>query len=153
MKHLSGHLERAGFALARTVIASDDQRESAFLILPEVRELSPIEKRAGPSVAMEREANEFVAKNSKTAKLVWVGEEGNLQILRSREEVHLSDFLKRILRGGVTKLGGSPRIGRAIAKSGRVVEGRALQRAAKEKRWLSAGMNDIVSDSVGTSSA
>jgi tRNA nucleotidyltransferase (CCA-adding enzyme) len=151
MKHLSGHITRAGFALARTAIASDNRRESAFLILPEVRELSPSEKRIGPSVVMEREATEFLAKNSKKARLVWVGEEGKLQILKDRDETRLLDFLKRSLRGGVSKMGGSPTIGRAIAKSGRVVEGRALQRAAKRKEWLSAGLDDIVSDTLGTS--
>src|SRR5712692_9316217 len=127
MKHLSGHITRAGFALARTAIASDEMTESAFLILPEVRELSPIEKRMGPSVLMERETNEFLAKNSKRAKLVWVGEGGQLQLLKNRDELRLTDFLKRILRGGVAKMGGSPSIGRAITKSGRVVEGRTLQ--------------------------
>ncbi len=152
MKHLSGHITRAGFALARTAVASDDRTESAFLILPEVRELSPIEKRMGPSAVMEREANEFLAKNSKRAKLVWVGEGGQLQILQTRDELRLSDFLKRMLRGGVTKMGGSPAIGRSVAKSGKVVEGRALQRIAKKRGWLSTGLNDIVSDTLGTSS-
>src|SRR5712691_5045550 len=152
MKHLSGHIARAGFVLARTEIASDDTRESAFLILPEVRELSPMEKRLGPSVLMEREADEFLAKNSNRAKLVWVGEGGQLQILKNRDDLRLTDFLKQVLRGGVTKMGGSPTIGRAIAKSGRVVEGPTLQREAKRKGWLSAGLDDIVSDSLGTSS-
>ena len=152
MKHLSGHITRAGFALARTAIASDDRGESAFLILPEIQELSPFEKRMGPSVLMEREADEFLARNSKRARLVWAGEGGQLQILKNRDELRLTDFLKRILRGGVAKMGGSPAIGRAIAKSGRVVEGRTLQRIAKRKKWLSAGLDDIVSDSLGTSS-
>ena len=151
MKHLSGHIKRAGFALARTAIASDDRRESAFLILPEVRELSAIEKRLGPSVVMEREANEFLAKNSKRAKLVWVGEAGQLQILQNRDEVRLSDFLRRMVRGEIAKMGGSPTISRAIAKNGKVLEGRPLLRAAKRKGWLSAGLNDIVSDTLGTS--
>src|SRR5438309_3189131 len=52
MKHLSGHTKRAGLAPARTASASDDRRESAFLIVPEVRELSTIERGVGPSVVM-----------------------------------------------------------------------------------------------------
>jgi len=151
MKHLSGHIKREGFALARTAIASDDRRQSVFLILPEVRELSAIEKRLGPSVVMEREANEFLAKNSKRAKLVWVGEAGQLQILQNRDEVRLSDFLRRMVRGEIAKMGGSPTISRAIAKNGKVLEGRPLLRAAKRKGWLSAGLDDIVSDTLGTS--
>src|SRR5256712_2130018 len=151
MKHLSGHITRAGFALARTEIASDDVRESAFLILPEVRELSPVERRTGPSVLMEREADEFLAKNSKRAKLVWVGEGGQLQILKARDELRLTDFLRRILRGENAKMGGSPTISRAIAENGKVLEGAPLLRAAKIKGWLSAGLNGIVSDTLGTS--
>ncbi len=152
MRHLSRHIESAGFRLTRTGIASDDRTRSAFLILPEGRDLSPLERRTGPSVVMEKEASEFIAKNSGRARLVWVGEDGRLYILQNREEFELMNFLRGIVRSAVKRMGGSLEIDKAIARTGKVLDGRALRRAAKRKRWLSEGLNEIVSDALGTGS-
>lgn len=152
MRHLSRHIESGGFRLSRTAIASDDKTKSAFLILPELSRLPHLEKRAGPSVVMEKEAHEFVAKNSRRARLVWVGEDGRLYVLQNREEFELTNFLGRIVRGAVKRMGGSPDINRAIAKTGKILDARALRRAAKGERWLSDGLKEIVSDGLGTGS-
>jgi len=150
LRHLSRHIASSGFGLARTSIASDKRTKSAFLILPELRELPLLEKRAGPSVVMEKEAHEFVVENSRMAKLVWVGGDGRLYILQNRVETELTDFLLGITKGAVSRMGGSPEINRAIAKTGRILENRALLKAAKSQRWLSEGVREIVSDALGT---
>jgi len=151
MRHLSKHIEGAGFKVARTAIASDDSTTSAFLFLPEVTRLPRLERRVGPSVSMEKESGEFVAKKSRRSRLLWAGVDGRLQVLEDRQDVELVRFLKEMVREAAKRVGGSPEITKAIAKNGQVIEGRALLRVAKGKSWLSAGLDAIVSDTLGTS--
>jgi len=149
-RQVAKHVEEDGFKLARYGAASDNGEESAVILLPEVEELPRLEERIGPAVDMAEGAKSFAAKNRSKAKLVWVGEDGRLRLLRDREFTSLSSLLRSVTGPSLRGLGASREVADGIAKSGKVLHGAALRREAAKKRWLKEGITKLISDDLGT---
>ncbi len=150
MRHLTKQAEKAGFRLTRTGIASDNESRSTFLMIPHSDTLSELEERIGPSVEMRKESAEFIKKNSARANLIWAGEDSRLHLLRKREDRTIASLLVRLTKGDVRGLGASPDLAASLRRTAKVLDGLALVRTARRESWLLKGLENIVSDSVGT---
>lgn len=153
LKHVANAVEGKGFRLARALAASDNSNHSAFLLLPEFSSLPPLEQRPGPTVERERETGSFLSKNRSRAELVWVDGTGRVKVLQRRSHTELSRLLQDISKGRLGKFGASREVGSAMARSSRVLRGKALAREARSKKWLGRAVLEIASDTFGTSDA
>ena len=149
LRHLEAYVEAQDFRIARSAAVSDGADSSAFLLLPEFETLPPIQQRVGPPVDRTTETEEFIAKNRRRARLLWVGDDGRLLMLQERRFTRLSSLLEDTLPR-IRRVGASREIAPGIAGSGVVVRGRALAREGASKPWLRNGLNRIVSDTIGT---
>jgi len=149
-RQVAKHVEDEGFKLARFGAASSNETESAIILLPVVQELPELEERLGPGVELAEGSRSFAAKNKAKAKLVWVGEDGRLRLLRAREFTSLPVLLRSLTGPGVRDLGASKEVADGIARSARVLHGTSLKREATKKRWLKEGVSKLLSDDLGT---
>lgn len=150
LRHLSTHIEAIGFKLARYLAVSDGKRNSAFILLPIYTELSKLEERLGPSIELKNECENFIQKNRENAELIWVGGDARLHLLRVRKHTRLADFVLDAIRFDINKLGLSEDIAESIARTGKILSGSSLLKEANSKRWLRNGIDEIVSDTIGT---
>ena len=151
LRHLEAYVEAHDFRIARSAAVSNGADSSAFLLLPEFETLPPIQQRTGPPVDRTAETEEFIAKNRRRARLLWVGDDGRLLLVQDREFTRLSSLLEDILPR-IRRVGASREIAPGIAESGVVLWGKALARESASKPWLGSGLNRIVSDTIGTGS-
>ncbi|MDG6898587.1 MAG: CCA tRNA nucleotidyltransferase [Nitrososphaerota archaeon] len=151
--HVRNHAEEEGFTVARAVAASNSSDRSALIFLPEFDRLSSLEQKLGPTVERKAATEAFLRANSRDAKLIWVDEEGRLRILRERKHTDLKSFLSKMVGSGVRGVGASESMARGLARSGKVLSGSQLARAAASAPWLREGLERIASDTIGTSSS
>jgi tRNA nucleotidyltransferase (CCA-adding enzyme) len=149
-KHIVRHLEVNGFKIARSMAASDNRQSSAILIIPEYVVLPRFEQRIGPTVDRKKDMDAFISSNRNDAKLIWVDEEARARLLRPRRYLTLEDLLVDVVRGKAGPIGASSELGRGMKRSGSVLSGRPLARAASVSKWLDDGVSKIVSDAIGT---
>ena len=149
-KHLVRHLELNGFKIARSLAASDNIQSSAILLIPEYDSLPMLEQRIGPTVDREKDVESFVSTGRREARLVWLDEEARARLLRPRRYVRLSDLLADTIRGKAGSVGASIELERGMKRSGSVLRGASLRRAALNSKWLDNGIREIVSDAIGT---
>jgi hypothetical protein len=76
-----------------------------------------------------------------------------VRVLQRRSQTDLPELLVKISKGKLGKFGASRELGRAMAKSAKVLRGSALARQAKSKKWLGRAVLEIASDTFGTSNA
>jgi tRNA nucleotidyltransferase (CCA-adding enzyme) len=150
-RHLVRHLELNGFKVARSMAASDNGRNSAILIIPETTTLPGIEQRLGPTVDRERDLEAFISSGGGRAKLVWVDDDARVRLLRPRKHTSLVGLITDTAKGKEGPIGSPAELQRAMRRSGRVLTGPRLERAASSAGWLDCGIREIVSDAIGTS--
>jgi tRNA nucleotidyltransferase (CCA-adding enzyme) len=150
LRHVQKHVEEKGFKLARVAAVSNNSDTSAFLFIPEFDLLPDLEQRLGPTVDRRTESESFIKVNKRRAELVWVDDDARLRILEKRKQKGLTSFLKETIASGAKGMGASARVGRGLARTGRVVSGRPLVRAANSLPWLSEGLAELASDTIGT---
>lgn len=148
-KHLVRHLELNGFKIARSLAASDNRESSAILLIPEYDNLPRLEQRVGPTIDRKEDVESFVSHNSRDARLIWVDEEAKARLLRSRRYINLVDLLADTVRGKAGPIGASSELEKGMKKSGVVLRGSPLRRAASTKAWLDDGIREVVSDAIG----
>lgn len=153
LKHIVAHAESRGFKITRSLAASNGSDSSGFLLLPGFRSLPKLEERLGPSVNRRSETDEFMSKNSRKAKLVWVGDDARVRLLQERKYTKLADLLSGVIAAGGVNVGASRGISPGIAKSGRVVSGYRLERLCSSSPWMRKAMDELVSDTFGTGPA
>jgi len=153
LKHVVRHLEVQGFRIARAMAASDNASKSAILLIPEFVLLPESEQRLGPTVDRRKDVEAFVSMNSKQSRLVWVDDDARVRLLRPRVYTRLPDLLLDVIRGKVGPIGASKEIEAGMKKSGVVLQGKALARAATSSGWLRVGIREITSDAIGSSQA
>lgn len=151
LRHLEAYVEAQDFKIVRSAAASNGTDSSAFLLLPEFEALPPVQQRAGPPVDRIAETEEFIARNRRKARLLWVGDDGRLLILQDRRFSRLSSLLEDTITR-IRNVGASREIASGIAESGVVIRGKALVRESTSKPWLRNGLDQIVSDTIGTGS-
>jgi tRNA nucleotidyltransferase (CCA-adding enzyme) len=149
LRHLESYVEARGFKIARSAATSNGNDRSAFLFIPEFETLPLLEQRAGPPVDKRPETEKFVARNRRKARLLWVGDDGRLCLIRQREFTSLSSLLEDTIPR-IRKTGASREMATGIAKSGRVLGGDALLKEGSSREWLREGLKQIVSDTIGT---
>lgn len=149
-KHIVRHLDMNGFKIARSMAASDNRLSSAILLIPEYDVLPGFEQRIGPTVDRKKDVEAFISSNRKDAKLIWVDEEARARLFRPRRYLSLRDLLVDVVRGKVGPIGASSELGRGMKRSGLVLNGPSLARAASSSKWLDDGIREIVSDALGT---
>ena len=99
---------------------------------------------------MAEGAKSFTNKNSAQAKLIWVGEDGRLRLLRERRWKALSKFLEALLGPEMKEVGVSKEVADGIRRNGRVLHGERLRKEIAKERWLKEGLSALLSDDVGT---
>jgi tRNA nucleotidyltransferase (CCA-adding enzyme) len=149
-KHIVRHLEVNGFKIARSMAASNNKRSSAILLIPEYDVLPRFEQRIGPTVDRKKDMDAFISSNRNDAKLIWVDEDARARLFRPRRYLRLEDLLADVVHGKVGPIGASSELGRGMKRSGSVLSGRSLARAASASEWLDDGIREIVSDAIGT---
>jgi tRNA nucleotidyltransferase (CCA-adding enzyme) len=149
-RHVVKHLDMNGFKIARSMAASDNKHSSAILLIPEYDVLPEYEQRVGPTVDRRKDVEAFVSSGRKEAKLIWVDEEARARLLRPRRYVSLESLLSDITLGKAGPIGVSPELERGMKRTGKVLRGPSLARAASALKWLDAGVMEIVSDALGT---
>ena len=149
-RHIVRHVEVQGFAIARSMSASNNIDSSAVLLIPEISDLPPAEQRIGPTVDRRKDVEAFLSSNAKDSRLVWVDDDARVRLLKPRKHTRLPDLLKDIARGKEGNIGASPEIERGMKRSGVVLHGAQLRRAASKTKWLRDGLREITSDAVGT---
>ena len=150
LKHVVRHLEVRGFAIARAMAASDNISKSAILLIPEFTELPAVEQRVGPTVDRRKDVEAFLSRNSRQSRLVWVDDDARVRLLLPRKYRRLPDLLEDISKGKAGPVGASKEIEDGMKKSGVVLRGRTLTRAASSLKWLRDGIREITSDAIGT---
>jgi len=150
LKHVVRHLEVSDFAIARAMAASDNVSRSAILLIPEFTELPAMEQRVGPTVDRRKDVAAFITTNSKHSRLVWVDDDARVRLLRPRRHTRLPDLLSYVIAGKAGPIGASKEIEEGMKKSGAVLRGRSLTRAASRSEWLHDGIKEITSDAIGT---
>ena len=153
LKHVVRHLEVQGFHVARAMAASDNVSKSAILLIPEFAWLPKFEQRLGPTVDRRKDVEAFVSMNAKSSRLVWVDDDARVRLLRPRVYTNLQVLLLDVIRGRVGPIGASREIEAGMKKSGVVLQGRALARAANSSGWLRVGIREITSDAIGSRQA
>ena len=149
-RHLARHLEVSGFKVARIMSASNNRNRSSILIIPEITSLPELEQRVGPTVDRRKDVDAFLAANRRNSRLVWVDDDARVRLLRPRDYLNLTDLLADISKGRAGELGGSKELQEGMRRSGVVLSGKALERAASTSEWLNVGIGEIIGDAVGT---
>jgi tRNA nucleotidyltransferase (CCA-adding enzyme) len=149
-KHFERHLDMNGFKIARSMAASDNKLSSALLFIPEYDVLPRFEQRVGPTVDRRKDVESFISSNKRDAKLIWVDEEARARLLRPRRYVSFTELLGDMVRGKAGPIGASNELEKGMRRSGSVLNGRSLMRAASASKWLEDGIREIVSDALGT---
>ncbi len=148
--HIARHLEVSGFKIARSMAASDNERASAILLVPEFTQLPKVEQRVGPTVDRERDVRAFLKANSGRSRLVWVDDDARVRMLVPRDHTRLAELLTDVVRGSSGPVGASHELEAGMKKSAKVLQGKALLQASKSKEWLRNGIREITTDAVGT---
>jgi len=149
-KHIVRHLDANGFKVARSMAASDNRLSSAILLIPEYSVLPALEQRLGPAVDRKKDVEAFISAGRRDARLIWVDEDARARLLRLRRYVSLADLLVDVIRGKAGPIGASSELERGMKRSGTVLSGPSLARAASGSKWLDDGIREIVSDAIGT---
>jgi tRNA nucleotidyltransferase (CCA-adding enzyme) len=149
-KQLVRYIEERGFAVIRASAASNNLDKSAIILLPESVHLSDLEERVGPGVEMSAEVRNFIAKNRARSELIWAGDDGRVHILQRREHTDLRDLLEEIRRSGIDGVGASREVAVSIRKNGRVLAGKAIRQEMSKEGWLAEGVEESVTDTIGT---
>jgi tRNA nucleotidyltransferase (CCA-adding enzyme) len=149
-RHIVRHLEEAGFRIARSMAASDDEKRSAILLLPEFTILPVTEQRVGPTVDRKKDVESFLKSNSRASKLVWVDDDARVRLLMPRRYTEVTRLVTDIARGRSGHIGASRELEAGMKKSARVLVGPALSREAKSAKWLDVGLREITTDAIGT---
>lgn len=150
MKHVVRHVEARGFIVARALAASNNADRSAILLIPEFTSLPELEQRVGPTIDMRKETGEFILRNRRKARLVWVDDDARVRLLQDREYTDLNQFLDDIVRGRAGPMGASEEVADGMASSAKVLSGQELARLAKSEEWVANGIREISSDAIGT---
>ena len=108
--HVVRHVEVSGFAVARSMSASNNADASAILLIPEIAELPQDEQRIGPTVDRRKDVEAFVTSNAKDARLVWLDDDARVRILKPRRHTMLLDLQEDLARGKEGMIGASPDI-------------------------------------------
>ncbi|QQG48797.1 MAG: CCA tRNA nucleotidyltransferase [archaeon] len=146
MKHVVRHLEVSGFHVARAMGASDNARKSAILLLPEFRELPHLEQRIGPTVDRSRDVSAFISSNRKEANLLWVDDDARVRLVRRRKYIRVTDLLEHLMAGEAGSFGASKDLESSLKKTGRVLQGPGLRKAAAASPWLESGINELLTN-------
>ena len=147
------YVEQHGFSIARAIAASDDVGRSATILLPEADLLPEMEERVGPGVELAAEVRRFISKNKDRVELVWAGEDGRVHLLQRRKYTELARLLEGLIQREIAGIGASREVSMAIRKTGKLIRTPGkINRAADEEEWLGRGIDEIVSDTIGTDS-
>jgi tRNA nucleotidyltransferase (CCA-adding enzyme) len=149
-RHLVRHVEMQGFAIARSMAASNYKDRSAIMLIPEFAVLPVLEQRVGPTVDRRKDVESFVATNAKYSRLVWVDGEARIRLLRPRTFTALTKLLVAVARGKEGRIGASREIEQGMRRSAKVLSGPALLKAGSSAGWMRAGIREITSDAIGT---
>lgn len=149
-KHLVKHVENQGFAIARSMAASDNNKRSAIMLIPEVDELPRLEQRLGPTVDRKKDVEAFLESNANDSRLVWVDDEARVRMLKPRRHTRLKALLEDLARGREGSIGASREVEVGMRRSASILSGAQLARAASSASWLRTGIREIATDAIGT---
>lgn len=145
--HLERHLIEKDFRVLRSLSASDDRTESAFLFLIEDIELSDRKDRVGPETTFSVDSIKFVDANKDRADMLWVGSDGRVHSLAKREFCDIIEVLNYLLGGGITSSGVSAGLREEVRGSRKIMLGKRALNYSQSRKWLKEVIVDIASPS------
>ncbi|MEK0326486.1 MAG: hypothetical protein QQN63_12370, partial [Nitrosopumilus sp.] len=141
--HIRERMLNEGFEVARAIIASDEKGRSALLYLLVNQALSSLVVKEGPEYFRIQESRKFIEKNSRRGSIAWIGGTGRLKALKIRnQDLGLKSFLEELIS---SKTSGISLGLREEIKNSEILMGEQLLTAGRRKRWLSEGLQDLVS--------
>ncbi len=141
--HIRERMLNEGFEVARAIIASDEKGRSALLYLLVNQALSSLVVKEGPEYFRIQESHKFIEKNSRSGSIAWIGGTGRLKALKIRnQDLGLKSFLEELIS---SKTSGISLGLREEIKNSEILMGEQLLTAGRRKRWLSEGLQDLVS--------
>ena len=149
-RHLVRHVETQGFAVARSMAASNNRDRSAIMMVPVFPTLPALEQRVGPTVDRRKDVEAFLASNARDSRLVWVDDEARIRLLKPRRHTALVKALAEAASGEAGSFGASREIELGMRRSASVLYGASLSRASSSAEWLREGIREITSDAIGT---
>jgi len=145
--HLETHLIGKGFHVLRSVSASDDEKESAFIFLLEDTTLSEKKDRAGPETTFSGDSIKFVTANKDKSELLWIGSDGKIHSLTKRDFRNIIDTLIFILGSSIASSGISAGLREEVRATQRMLVGRDIPQFANSRKWLKEAVAEIASTS------
>jgi tRNA nucleotidyltransferase (CCA-adding enzyme) len=153
---LWGQLRRSGQGLARQfkarrfvvmrhTEASDEARESAFLLLLESTSLPSNVVRIGPEIFRQDDVEQFLLKNLNKSKLLCIGEDGRITALQPRIHYNAQSLLRELLAGKIEGSGVAPGLTVEALISQQVYGGSKILDIAKQKPWLMDELKELAS--------
>lgn len=147
LDHLERHLSDLGFKVLRSLSASDEKNESAFVFLLEGIELSQRKERLGPETSLPADSIRFIATNKDRADQLWIGNDGRIHSLIKRDVSGVRVALAKLLGNAIDSAGLSHGIRNEIRSTKKVFVGKQVQMIVKNRRWLKEAVSEIASTS------
>ena len=102
---IEGQLDLAGFQVLRRSSITDEKTEAALLFLLRTTNIEKNMVRKGPDVFMRKESENYIIKNSKKSKIMWVDEDGRIFSLQERTNHDAKSFLQYLLKKNLSASG------------------------------------------------
>lgn len=143
--HLEMHLAEKDFHVLRSISASSDKKESAFLFLLEDTELSQRKDRAGPETTFSQDSIKFAEANKRRSDLLWIGTDGKVHSLNKRDFLNIADTLEFILGSSIASSGISAGLREEVRTTNRILVGKEILQFANSRKWLKEAVAEIAS--------
>lgn len=105
LEALSKQLELVGFKVIKSTCITDEKRSAAFVFLLESIFLSQYTEKMGPEVFRKKETTNFILKNSKISKLMWINKQMRATALIKRNVISAKDYIKMLISKKIENTG------------------------------------------------
>lgn len=145
LNHISRQLEINSFKVIKASCATDEVESSAFVFLIERTDQPRIQVKMGPKVFRYEDSSEFIEKNVKTSKNIWIGEDARLYSMMERKAKSITDFFCNLIHSPKGGSGIAPGLINDIADTYEVHLGEDNVRIASSQPWLAKELVKMVS--------
>lgn len=144
---IANKLEPMGFHVLRSAAASDEISKGAFLFLFAEERIPKFYSREGPEYFRRQEVESYLSKNERKALLTWIGDEGRIESVFSRDpkSMEASNALKLLLSKRLDSAGLSDDIRKEIARGFKIAKRNTISGNRKQP-WLSSAIRFILSE-------
>ncbi|MBI2126447.1 MAG: CCA tRNA nucleotidyltransferase [Thaumarchaeota archaeon] len=145
--HLEKHLIDQNFRVLRSIAASDDKKESAFVFLLEGIQLPDQKARIGPETSFSSDSLKFIEANKNRSDILFVGGDGRVYSLGNRGIRTAKDAFSYLLDEGIETSGISAGLQDEVRKTERVMIGTEISKFAQKRNWLKEAVAEVATTS------